>query len=262
MIAGDKVANTTEVITALRYGCVDKNYILEAYTGTADGNTCLIKSKYTFQHTNSAKMSSYGEIAADFAREDSLNMTLEDLNILIIKDSQNNLAIDGRQSVYWWVDVAMKVVSQGSIAKYIANLGLPNDDKFCANFGMFDSILPAQDKFHIYPGNGQTMCGSVSSVTFFLQTMWIKNIPIDHCFPQWIETILKSMCGSTLSSWVMDYYRTRLAFLFTTSNGAKASDQRAAAYLDADFIAQVNKHTFVWYHNKYHMVLNESNEMK
>ncbi len=63
--------------------------------------------------------------------EPGFKASLEDLNIIITKDSNN------KYKMMWWMDVAMTKVASHCIDKYITGLRVPNDNKLRSNFRKF-----------------------------------------------------------------------------------------------------------------------------
>jgi hypothetical protein len=173
----------------------------------------------------------------NFDVETDLQMNLVDLNDMILADAKRNQ--ETKANVYWWVDIAMVNVVPYRVDKYIAGFGLPNDTKFRANFGLFNNILPKAEKSHIYPGNGSSDLGTVSSLTMFAQTLWIRNIPIVACIPEWVEAVSNKVLTKKQADSFLDYYRKRFAFFFTTVWSSSKYQQYAAAYSDAEFLAEV-----------------------
>jgi hypothetical protein len=83
--------------------------------------------------------------------------------------------------------------------------GLPNVKEFRANFGSFGGTLLKDGKSRIFAGNGTVAEGGISSLSFFVQSLWLQQKPVVYHLPEWLDFM----------SDPRNYYSTRLAFLFT-----------------------------------------------
>lgn len=204
------VSNSTYVkikdyITALRYGH-DKNgsYIFDIYRGDFDNINEILKF-----HCLDEKLNFAEHFTQQNVNESGESITLSALNDLIVSDSKTNTNSSGKSSINWWVDIAMDGVSRSKMDNYITVFGLPNDTYFRSRYAAFNKPLPQEKKSRLFAGKGTNSTGnSISSVSLFVQSMWIKNRPIVHHLP---EKIIK--WGNKYSQPVLKYYNDKLAFL-------------------------------------------------
>lgn len=233
-----KGKEVSEFVCAVRYGLdLERGPIFELYCGTvidlAEGPYLLMDEKRVY------KISNINEIAdMEYEVSQGWTATLGDLNELMVRDSMNNKM--GRSKLYWWVDIAMSKVASARVDKYIAALGLPNDAKFRSAFGQFGTCLPKEEKSHIYAGNGTSNLGGVSSLSFFVQALWILNLPIVHHMPAWLDSAIESYFSPSISSSLKGYYYSRFAFLLSSSlsSGARV-EEFATTYDNAQLMGNV-----------------------
>ncbi len=209
----------------------------EMYLGTVtemdDGPLFMLSEKriYRLRSTNNVE-----DLKYDI--EPGFKASLDDLNGMITKDSNNNRI--RKYKIMWWVDVAMKKVASHRIDKYIAGLGLPNDNKFRSNFGQFGICLNKEEKSRVYCANGISKLGGVSSLSFFVQTLWVLNTPIVHNIPSWLEKAFDSLCHPSIKEHVKKYYFSRFAFLWNASEISSAANlEYEHAFENAQLIANV-----------------------
>ncbi len=203
------VSNSTYVkikdyITALRYGH-DENgsYIFDIYRGDFDS----INEVLTFYNLDE-KLNFADHFTHNHVKESGESLTLSALNDLIIADSKKNSNSSGKSSINWWVDIAMDGVSRSKMDNYITVFGLPNDTYFRSRYAAFGKPLPQEGKSRLFAGKGTNSTGSsISSISLFVQSMWIKNRPVVHHLP---EKIVK--WGNKYFPPVLNYYNDKLAF--------------------------------------------------
>jgi hypothetical protein len=232
-----KTQHNTEFICATRYGV----HVYEIFTGTNKSNTIIFNQRKTYKNIN------FLDVLDETVRDDmdeyfdikDINMTMSDINKLILNDSINNVNISEyseaaywQHKVYWWIDIAMKQVTTGNVEKYIPEFGLPNDAKFKSSFAQFNKALPKNIKNHVYIATGESTRERTSSLSLFTQTMFLRNVPIVQCVPNWFHKVLPTT--------VINYYMTRFAFFFSNSLPSSHSvNEFNAAYEGANQIAQV-----------------------
>ncbi|CAE7553490.1 unnamed protein product, partial [Symbiodinium microadriaticum] len=164
--------------------------------------------------------------------------SLHELNEHITRDALNNKTNGKKCSIHWWIDIAMKKVASFRVDKYIAGLGLPNDSKFRASFGQFGSCLPRDEKSHMYVGNGQSQMGGVSSLTMYIQSLWILGIPVVHHIPAWLDNFFEEYLSGSQKKAARDYYNTRFGFFFRSSGAATTKyTEFADAFANSQLIA-------------------------
>lgn len=164
---------------------------------------------------------------------------IEDINSMVRQDSISNAEEGGR--IFWWIDIAMAVVERTSIHKYVDALGIPNNSKFLSNFDNFGSPLGKDPKSRVFVGNGVTVDGLASSMNMFVQTAVLKDRPICHLFPAWIENSFNSI-QNKLFQYFKGYYVSRFAFIFNLSSWSNSNRQETIrSYETAERIAHVRK---------------------
>jgi hypothetical protein len=232
---GKKVS---EYVCGVRYGLEMDRAVYELYFGTVidlvEGPYLLMDEKRVY------KISNVNEISdMEYEVTPGWTATLGDINEMIVRDSMNNKM--GRSKIYWWVDISMIKVASCRVDKYIAALGLPNDSKFRSAFGQFGTCLPKEEKSHVYAGNGTSNLGGVSSLSFFVQALWILGLPIVHHMPAWLDTAIESYCTPSLRTSIKNYYYSRFAFLLSTSfSGSARVEEFASTYENAQAMANVS----------------------
>mmetsp|Transcript_13380 Transcript_13380/g.13877 ORF Transcript_13380/g.13877 Transcript_13380/m.13877 type:complete len:932 (-) Transcript_13380:194-2989(-) len=216
-LVGKKIS---EFLCAIRYGIdLEGHTLYELYLGKVvdlpDGPLLLMDEKRVYKITNINEIADMEyEVVAGWTA------TLGDINELMVRDSMNNKM--GKSKILWWLDVSMVKVASYRIDKYVAGFGLPNDSKFRSAFGQFGTCLPKEEKSHIYAGNGTSNLGGVSSLSFFVQALWIYNLPIVHHMPSWLDNIIENYCSQSIKNSIKNYYYSRFAFLISTSVSSHA----------------------------------------
>ena len=233
-----KGKKVSEYVCGVRYGLEMDRAVYELYFGTVidlvEGPYLLMDEKRVY------KISNVNEISdMEYEVTPGWTATLGDINEMIVRDSMNNKM--GRSKIYWWLDISMIKVASCRVDKYIAALGLPNDSKFRSAFGQFGTCLPKEEKSHVYAGNGTSNLGGVSSLSFFVQALWILGLPIVHHMPAWLDTAIESYCTPSLRTSIKNYYYSRFAFLLSTSfSGSARVEEFASTYENAQAMANVS----------------------
>lgn len=194
------------------------------------------KIKFYFQDENEG-LSSVEELFKN-AKEESWEGSLEDINTMINKDAKANG--ESGCKLLWWVDIAMMVVERSSMHKYVDAFGIPNNSKFLSTFGNFGSALGKDPKSRIFVGNGVTVDGLITSMNMFIQTAALKDRPVVHHFPAWIENKFQNI-ESKAFHYVKDYYMSRFAFVFNMSSLSNTNKHETfVSYESAEQLAQVS----------------------
>jgi hypothetical protein len=169
-----------------------------------------------------------------------VKMSITDLNTQMVVDAMSNASIGS--NVMWWIDVSMKTVSRDRVDKYLKGFGLPMDSKFKNNFGQFGSRMVRAEKSHIYPGNGTSATGSVSSISFFLQSISILKLPMINNIPASVESVIDAVCSDRIATSLKDYYTSRLSFLYENAQYQRHAETEnfAVMYESAQNIAEVS----------------------
>lgn len=241
---GTSAKQEEEFIRATRYGVdEDGDRIFEVYLiekSKSDSNAdAKFKSsrKIKFQLNESREGIVSLENHFNSAVEEVWEGGLEEINSMIRKDSISNGEEGGR--ILWWIDITMAVVERTSIHKYVDTFGIPNNSKFLSNFSNFSSPLGKDPKSRFFVGNGVTVDGLTSSLNMFVQTAVLKDRPVVHLFPSWIENRFRSI-ENKLFQYLKDYYISRFAFILNLSSFSNTNKQETMqSYETAEHISQV-----------------------
>lgn len=237
-----------EYIKATRYGYDARgNYLLETYTMVSTGTAEKIvyngfpSRDVKVNEAEDRSYKSFNEYLETGTVTEWTNASLDGLNRMMVQDSQDNFK--NKACVFWWVDIALESVERSSASKFVNAFGLPNTSKFMSSFGNFGNLLPKEKKSRMYAGNGVTATtGEVSSLSMFVQTAYLKNRPLVHHVPGWMEVSFAydTMLGDILSS----YYASRFSWLFNLSafSGTRIEEKRAAYVSAASLAARLRDH--------------------
>lgn len=238
-----------EFIRATRYG-VDEDgdrlfelYLIEQHPAkSSKPTTTSRKIKFQLVHDDKEGIISLDDLFQS-AKEEVWNGDLEDINTMIHQDNKANS--DEGCRILWWVDVAMTNVAQSSIHKYVDTLGIPNNSKFLSNFSNFNAQLGKDPKARIFLGSGITVDGLISSMNVFVQTVALKDRPIVHHFPAWIENKVKTI-QNQIFQYVKEYYVSRFAFVFNLSSFSNTNEyEKFISYESAEQVAKVSFSSFL-----------------
>ena len=251
----DDVGTTTKkkdnFIRATRYGCqTDGQFIFECYTipshgaaekftipnlprdGSILGNSEV--TKHDGDHLHKLKT----------ANKEIWTGTVDDIIIMIRDDSIKNKAHHG--SVFWWIDLAYSSVDRTTAEEIATKFGLPNNSKFLSSFGNFGSGMPGDVKSRMFAGIGNHTSGNVYSLSYFIQSMWIKGVPVVHHLPPFLRSLQCFTCNSnkylgSLSDMLVQYYTSRFAWMVNFSwLGRSTRDEQLGAYERAEGLAVVS----------------------
>ena len=230
-----KTKPSQEFVRAIRYGSDENNqWLFEEYT-TSSLNVSTTKSalqKLVIPMPN-ASLTFEEQMSKAVASES--DVTIEGLNSLIFEDSKNNAANGAK--VFWWIDIAMTSVLPSKIEKYITHLGLPNHNHFKGCFRHFSGgMINSDRKSRIFAENGFTSKGPCSSLSFFVQSMWLKKRPLVQLLPNWADALFDNIwCGE----FIRNYYKDRFAWFFSTwALQGNMADEKLSALQSAEKIAE------------------------
>ena len=226
----------TEYVMAVRYGHdASGKYLFEIYRGPADSiNEKIVLPSLDKVKTYESQLEAAKANAEYYSS--TWGGTIETINDMIVKDSAENKG--GKHKVLWWVDVAMPFVSSSKVTKYITTFGLPNEKKFKSSFAHYAQTLPSTKHHRIFSGSGLNAHGvQSSSLSIFVQSMWLKNRPIAFNVGEWFSNFQSN-------PWLEGtyrYYQDKLAFFpaafFAPSDSYMNSVEKVSAYTMADNIA-------------------------
>jgi hypothetical protein len=167
---------------------------------------------------------------------------VEDITSMMRVDALSTAATTAH--IMWWVDVACSNVDRTTAEDLVVKFGLPNDSKFLSSFGNFGNVLPADPKCRMFAGSGNHTSGKVFSLNYFVQSLWMRNVPVVHHLPPWLRACQMGTCGSTfiekMLAWAANYYSSRFAFLANLSwLSYTQRDEKIGAYQSAESLAKV-----------------------
>lgn len=232
-----------DFIRATRYG-VDEDgerlfelYLIERKSRDSNGGSKSRKIKFNLQHEKEGIV----RIADLFEStvEEVWEGDIESINKMVHRDSKVNG--DEGCRILWWIDIAVSHMEPSSIHKYVGSLGIPNNSKFLSNFSNFGSPLGKDPKSRIFLGSGVTVDGLISSMNVFVQTVALKDRPIVHHFPAWIENQFKSI-QSKAFQYLKEYYVSRFAFVFNLSSLSNTNEHEK--FISYDIAEKVSKVRF------------------
>jgi hypothetical protein len=174
--------------------------------------------------------------------------TLDDINVMIQQDSCRNKTL--RSNVLWWIDAAYGSIDRTTAEEIVTRFGLPNDSKFLFSFDNFGGSMPPDAKSRVYAGSGNHTLGTVYSLSYFAQALWIDNIPVVHHLPPWVRERYSSYAenADSISSRVMrfliDYYKTHFAWIIGATWSDTDEDTKRDAYERAEGLASVRSACF------------------
>jgi hypothetical protein len=251
-------------VRATRYG-MDENHkaILQCYFIPSDGvaHKYFVRQptgytekivKVEFESCGTWNPSGDSKEATDGAAGVQWQGKLQALSKMMYEDSMNNVR-HPHQKMLWWIDVAFDDVDRAAAESLVSSFGLPNNSKFLSSFGNFGNAMGMDPKSRMFAGIGNDSSGhEVHSLSYFAQTMWIRNVPVVHHLP----TVLNDLQCSTLCSKrsspfsravaravkaVSHYYTTRFAFIANFAWVNKYTrDEKLSAYQRAEGLATVS----------------------
>lgn len=199
-------------VRALRYG-IDKQspaFIMQAYTGD-------MKKITKFEDYLEKRESE--EYEGEF----------KDILDLMIADGKNNRAHGSR--IMWWIDVASSDILPSNVVAFMKTFGLPKASE--SNF--YNEFLSEDLESRIHIGEGETTAKSqklsVRSLNLFVQTLWLKNVPIVYEVGRWAD------CLPSYPKVAIDYIMSRISLFLDYGHEydyeRNASLQRAQAAADS-----------------------------
>jgi hypothetical protein len=235
----DTIKPNHEFVRAIRYGSDELNrWIFEEYTSSSSNaasaaNADAVKLSKMVIPAPDATLSFEEQMA--LAKVSESDVTVEGLNALIFEDSKRNAKYGSK--IFWWVDIAMTTVLPSKVEKYITHLGLPNNSNFKGAFRQFSGgMLNADRKSRMFAENGFTSQGPCSTLSFFVQSILLKNRPLVHLLPNWTEKFLEKVWGG---AFMREYYKERFAWFFSSWHlKANAIDEKISALKSAEKIAE------------------------
>jgi len=237
-------------VRATRYGCLaDGSFIFECYTVPTDGipekhsltDLPTERTSFTSAKGDKENLRKLSTMLVEPWLVEGKPGTMDHLDILMRQDSARNKST--KSSVLWWVDVAYSVVDRTTGETLVDKFGLPNDSKFIASFGNFGNGLPADPKSRMFAGNGIDANGSVYSLSFFAQALFVRNVPVVHHLPPWLRSAqCSAQCmgkyASKIAKTCVNYYTSRFAWMYNLS-WLSSNDEKIGAYERAEGLATV-----------------------
>ena len=254
---GEKTMKNESFVRATRYGrMLNGEYVFECYTIPSSGHA----EKYTLDLSVPEEDS---DSDLDSVEEDQRikpkiilpkhiwdgitepwEGNIDNILNMIRQDSNRNKTL--HSNVLWWIDAAYESVDRSTAEDIITRFGLPNDSKFLSSFGNFGSGMPGDVKSRMFAGIGNHTSGNVYSLSYFIQSMWIKGVPVVHHLPLWLRNfpltaaVRTDSAVSRFLSGVADYYKSRFAWLFEVPWISNHEDEALSAYERAEGLASVS----------------------
>jgi hypothetical protein len=101
--------------------------------------------------------------------------------------------------------------------------------------------LRKDEKSHVYAANGNSNLGGVSSLNYFIQALWVSNIPVVHHIPAWLDNTLENYFTPALKASFKRYYYSRFAFFFNASSlKSRHNVDKITAFENAQVICNVS----------------------
>lgn len=258
--ANGKSAQNESFIRATRYGrMLNGQYVFECYTLSSSGGGV----KYTLDLTSQAEVSDSEDdedsedegpkiqtepLPKNFwdAASEPFEGTMEDIIKLIRQDSSRNKTL--HSNVLWWIDAAYDSVNRSTAEEIVTAFGLPNDSKFLSDFGNFGNAMSGDTKSRLFAGTGNHTSGMMCSLSCFVQALWIKGVPVVHHLPPWFrlwrrDNVQSGGFLSGLVHGVVEYYKTRFAWLLNLSWINTHDHEERLAYQRAEGLATVSVYT-------------------
>jgi Ca2+-binding EF-hand superfamily protein len=179
MYNGDLESSAEEnetFVRALRYGidksCSPAKYVMQMYTGTM------------------SELNKMSDLLSE--KETDYKGALETIVAMMVEDSRGNE--EHGSNILWWVDICVEKVLPNVVASVVQNFGLPTDIDSC----FFNEILNDDRETRVRMGSGGISKPAVKAVnddepldtkslSFFVQSMYISNVPIVHESGWWVE---------------------------------------------------------------------------
>lgn len=250
---GTKKAASGQICRCVRYGRNEAGqYIFETYVVVLDGatlgekepNTIIFKGlRSRADNKKEDETKTFEEFEKDAIKE-IRPLSLEIINQMIFDDARTNHASkideatgEPKCQLLWWIDAALSRVSNSNVTNFATAFGLNTDPEFLNKFSGFGSALPKNRSSRIHLGTGtaghkvggKEGTHGVSSKSIFLQTTFLKNRPIVHPLPTWLE--FDFFFSNSIGAAIAEYYRTRFAWFFNLSSySGTRSEEKAASY--------------------------------
>ncbi|KAJ1422210.1 hypothetical protein B484DRAFT_465359 [Ochromonadaceae sp. CCMP2298] len=247
--AVDDSSSTTAVkagfVRATRYGrLANGTFVLESYSFPSDG-----KAEKNVVRDLPGADTQYAKIDNEALMKrlsrsstEPFAGTLDDIIPMIKADGHSNSSSDAK--ILWWIDASYAEVNRAVAEELVAKFGLPNNSSFLSSFGNFSRALGHDSKTRMFAGMDHYSQGTVSSLSFFASSIWLRNQPLVHHLPRWLTSAFcscatrKNLLSHALRG-VEYYYSTRFAWMFNFSWMTKnAATERFNAYERAAVLAE------------------------
>jgi hypothetical protein len=152
---------------------------------------------------------------------------------------------DADSSINWWVDIAYDKVTMSRMDDVIVHFGLSDDKKFVSRFSNFRTALPPDENVRLFCHEGNDK-GVDPHMTLFAQSMWIKDIPLIHHLPSWLDSAFWSQ--NAFGKWISTRFVERYSFLLNLSWLSDTKlDEKRSAYKNAETLASVSIYDITLY---------------
>ena len=189
-------------VRCTRYG-IDKSikpakYVMQTYTGTL---TALEKVTDMLKNM-----------------EDVYDGTIEDITAMMLADGNNNERHGS--NVLWWIDICAAEVLPNVVGSLRQNFGLPED----IDDNYFSDFLTVDRESRIVMGSGKISKSGVkksngyqdlkvNSLSLFVQSMYMANMPIVHECGRWTDYIRVPVCKRAI-----EYFYSRFSQFMSYAN--------------------------------------------
>lgn len=163
-------------VRAIRYGidksCSPAKYVMQMYTGTM------------------SELNKMSDLLNE--KETDYKGALETIVAMMVEDGRGNEEFGS--NILWWVDLCVEKVLPNVVATVVQNFGLPLDIDSC----FYNEILNDDRETRVRMGSGGISKPAVKAVnddepletkslSFFVQSMYISNVPIVQESGWWVE---------------------------------------------------------------------------
>jgi hypothetical protein len=153
----------------------------------------------------------------------------KDILDLMIVDGKNNRAHGSR--IMWWIDVASSDILPTNVIAFMKAFGIPK----AAESNFYNEFLSEDFESRIHIGEGEATSKSqklaVRSLNLFVQTLWLKNVPIVYEVGRWAD------CLPSYPKAAIDYIMSRISLFLDYGHEydyeRNASLQRAQSAADS-----------------------------
>ena len=227
-IDGGDGSGKENFVRCTRYGidksCNPARILFQTYTGTMAALTKLTDCSDGKTKTNQLKE----------------EWTMDKIAELMVVDGNNNQ--QNGSNILWWIDICVEEVIPNVVSNIIQTFGLPPDIDTC----FYNDILTPERESRIRKGHGKIKRSAskndghllnVESLSMFVQSMYLKNLPIVHEYSAWVDHLFPGFLKQ-----IVVYVSSRMSLWYNLSNtpdearewSLKRAERSASNFLDID----------------------------